>query len=322
MLAIEVSDLKKSYGSLKAVDGISLNVKAGEIFSMLGPNGAGKTTTVEILEGLRHRDSGSVSVLELDPWKQGYELHRKIGVIPQGFAFFDKSTPREAIKYYGDLFDVPVDPDQILREVILEDAANNRYENLSGGQKQKVGLALALVNNPELLFLDEPTTGLDPQARRAVWEVIRNLKKAGRTIVLTTHYLEEAEHLADRVAIMNKGRIIAAGSPLDLIAQYSTSEHLRVTCDRSLYEYVKANTNLEAQYDDQQRYLLILLRNRGDAVAAFDSIVKSNQEWSDLSTERDSLEDIFIKLVGVRLDEEGSIPETTLPDSGYQKATA
>jgi len=152
---------------LKAVDGISFTVNEGEVFGLLGPNGAGKTTTVEILEGLRKRDSGTVKVLGLDPWKNGADLHRKIGVIPQQFTFFEKATPLEAIKYYADVFGVKdVNPEQILREVLLEDSAKNLFENLSGGQKQKLGLALSLVNSPDLLFLDEPTTGLDPNARR------------------------------------------------------------------------------------------------------------------------------------------------------------
>lgn len=193
MSAIEVNALEKSYGHLKAVDGISFSVAQGEIFSLLGPNGAGKTTTIEILEGLRRLDKGDVKVMGLDPWTHGYELHKKIGVIPQGFRFFDKSTPKESINYYASLFDVKVDAEKILDEVILRDSEKMVFENLSGGQKQKMGLALALVNNPELLFLDEPTTGLDPQARRAMWDVIRSLKKQGKSILLTTHYLEEAE---------------------------------------------------------------------------------------------------------------------------------
>ena len=211
MRAIEVASLAKAYGDLKAVDGVSFGVEKGEIFSLLGPNGAGKTTSVEILEGLREKDAGEVKVLGLDPWREGYSLHAKIGVIPQGFRFLDYPTPREAIRYYSALFGKKVDADALLKRVILEDAADLYFMKLSGGQKQKMGLALSLVNDPELVFLDEPTTGLDPQARRAVWEVIRNLKKEGRTVLLTTHYLEEAETLADRVAIMHHGRFIASG---------------------------------------------------------------------------------------------------------------
>jgi ABC-2 type transport system ATP-binding protein len=224
MAAIEVSSLKKAYGPLMAVDGISFAVDKGEVFSLLGPNGAGKTTTIEILEGLRERDAGDVRVLGLDPWKSGYELHTKIGVIPQGFKFVDYATPKEAIGYYADLFGTKVDVRSILRKVILEDSANIYFSKLSGGQKQKVGLALALVNDPELFFLDEPTTGLDPQARRAVWEVIRTLKTEGKSVMLTTHYLEEAEELADKVAIMDKGKIITSGTPNEIIARYGNVE--------------------------------------------------------------------------------------------------
>lgn len=231
MPAIEVNALEKAYGHLKAVDGISFSVEQGEIFSLLGPNGAGKTTTIEILEGLRQRDKGEVKVMGLDPWIEGYNLHKKIGVIPQGFRFFDKATPKEAIYYYASLFGVTVDADKILDEVILSDSKKIIFENLSGGQKQKLGLALALVNNPELLFLDEPTTGLDPQARRAMWNVIRSLKKQGRSILLTTHYLEEAELLADKVAIMTKGKIIAAGSPQDLVNQYGSPKKMVTVSD-------------------------------------------------------------------------------------------
>jgi len=239
MSAIEVTSLKKYYGQLKAVDEISFSLTQGQILSLLGPNGAGKTTTVEILEGLRERDSGDIKVLGMDPWREGYKLHRKIGVIPQGFRFFDKATPREAVKYYADLFNVKVDPDQILREVLLEDSRSTIFENLSGGQKQKLGLALALVNNPELFFLDEPTTGLDPQARRTVWEVITSLKKQGRSIFLTTHYLEEAEKLADEVAIMNKGKIIASGTPQELINTYGSGKRQVMVTDSLEDVFVK-----------------------------------------------------------------------------------
>ena len=222
MVAIEVSSLKKAYGSLRAVDGISFSVGDGEVFSLLGPNGAGKTTTIEVLEGLRQRDSGDAKVLGMDPWKDGYEIHKKIGVIPQGFKFVDYATPREAVKYYADLFGVKVDAHAILKKVILEDSADTYFSRLSGGQKQKVGMALSLVNDPALVFLDEPTTGLDPQARRAVWDVIRTLKSEGRSVLLTTHYLDEAQELADVVAIMNHGKIIATGTPAEIISVHGT----------------------------------------------------------------------------------------------------
>jgi ABC-2 type transport system ATP-binding protein len=232
--AIEVTSLRKAYGPLNAVDSISFSVNKGEVFSLLGPNGAGKTTTIEILEGLRERDAGEIKVLGFDPWKSGNKLHEKIGVIPQGFKFVDYATPKEAIRYYAALFGVKADADAILRKVLLEDSANVYFSKLSGGQKQKVGLALALVNDPELFFLDEPTTGLDPQARRAVWDVIRNLKSEGRSVLLTTHYLEEAEELADRVAIMNKGKIITSGTPAEIIERYGSGETVMVRKRESL----------------------------------------------------------------------------------------
>ncbi|MDH2900652.1 MAG: ABC transporter ATP-binding protein [archaeon] len=297
MSVIETHDLKKSYGFLQAVKGISFDVRSGEIFSMLGPNGAGKTTTIEILEGLRTKDSGDVNVLGLDPWKNGYELHKRIGVIPQGFRFFDKATPKEAINYYADLFGVKTNAEQILQEVILQDAENNYFENLSGGQKQKVGLALSLVNNPELLFLDEPTTGLDPQARRAVWQVIKNLKKAGRSIVLTTHYLEEAEQLADRVAIMDDGLIIATGSPHEIEQRFGSQERIKVIGGRQLADYIKTNSNFKVTYDDSTSEIEIAIQSKNDALMAVRLIEQSGLDWSDLSTEKDSLEDIFLRLI-------------------------
>ncbi|MHB1908411.1 MAG: ABC transporter ATP-binding protein [Nitrososphaerales archaeon] len=305
MSAIIVHDLAKSYGSLQAVKGVSFEVRAGEIFSILGPNGAGKTTTIEILEGLREKDSGEIQVLGLDPWKQGYALHRKIGVIPQGFRFFDKSTPKEAINYYSSLFGEKSAADQILKEVLLQDAADVYFENLSGGQKQKVGLALSLVNSPELLFLDEPTTGLDPQARRAVWQVIRNLKEAGRSIVLTTHYLEEAEQLADDVAIMNHGEIIASGSPSQIVAQFSSGEKVSLFGGKKLADYLAARSALATKYDEKSGEIEIKILNKSDALLVLKMIQESGLDWEDLSIEKESLEDVFIKLVG-SVDEEGS----------------
>lgn len=312
MSAIDVSGLQKSYGSLKAVDDISFSVRTGEVFSLLGPNGAGKTTSIEILEGLRSRDAGDVRVLGVDPWASGYTLHRKLGIIPQGFSFFPKITPREAIRYYGELFGVKTDPDNILSKVLLEDAARTYFEDLSGGQKQKTGLALALVNNPELLFLDEPTTGLDPQARRAVWEVIRELKREGRTILLTTHYLEEAEQLADRVAIMNKGKLIASGTPAEIIQEHGSGERLEVRGEKKLADYLSQTTGLDVEHDDNGT-IRIAIREKHDALVAVESLDRSQMEWNDLRTRRDSLEDIFVRLVGGVIEEQGEMREVKRP---------
>ena len=305
MIPIEVSSLKKYYGEIKAVDEISFTVDEGEIFGLLGPNGAGKTTSIEVMEGLRKKDGGVVKVLGLDPWKDGYELHKKIGVIPQEFTFFEKTSPREAIIYYADLFGVKVDPDEILKEVLLEDSAKVMFDNLSGGQKQKTGLALALVNSPELLFLDEPTTGLDPNARRAIWEVIRGLQAKGKTIILTTHYLDEAQQLSDRVAIMNLGHIAAIGTVDEIIAEHGSGERLEIHGTKKLADYIKKNTDLKVEYCEGM--VSIPLKQKIDALAALAAAEQSKLDWGEIQTRRDSLDDVFIKLVSGMVDEHGEI---------------
>lgn len=307
MLPIEVSQLKKYYGDLKAVDGISFTVKPGEVFGLLGPNGAGKTTTIEILEGLRDKTGGEVKVLGLDPWRNGYEIHKRIGVIPQDFTFFEKTTPREAIKYYADLFSVKVNADEILKEVLLEDMAKKNFDTLSGGQKQKTGLALSLVNSPEMLFLDEPTTGLDPNARRAIWEVIRGLKAKGRTIILTTHYLDEAQQLSDRVAIMDHGHIVAMGTTEEIIRQHGSGERLEIHGSQKLADYIKANTELEVDFSKVKSEITIPLKKKIDALAALAAAEQSGMEWGDIQTRQDSLDDVFIKLVSEPLGEQGDM---------------
>ncbi len=311
MAPVEVSNLKKYYGDIKAVDGISFKVNEGEVFALLGPNGAGKTTTIEIMEGLREQDAGDVKILGLDPWKDGYELHKRIGVIPQQFTFFEKTTPREAITYYSDLFGVKADPDEILRQVLLEDSAKNRFENLSGGQKQKMGLALSLVGSPELLFLDEPTTGLDPNARRAIWEVIKGLKERKKTIILTTHYLEEAEHLSDRVAIVNQGHIVAMGTSDEIIEQFGSGERLEIHGSEKLAEYIKTNTELTVDYDQTKHIISIPLKHKIDALAALAAAEQSKMDWGEIHVRRDSLEDVFIKLVRGAVDESGNVTTGT-----------
>jgi ABC-2 type transport system ATP-binding protein len=315
MLPIEVSGLKKNYGDLKAVDGISFSVQQGEVFGLLGPNGAGKTTTIEIMEGLRERDGGDVKVLGFDPWKKGYEVHKKIGVIPQEFTFMEKTTPREAILYYADLFNVKCNPDEILKDVLLDEKTKTYFEDLSGGQKRKTGLALSLVNNPELLFLDEPTTGLDPNARRAIWEVIRGLKAKGKTIILTTHYLDEAQQLSDHVAIMDHGHIVAMGTTEEIIAQHGSGERLEIQGSQKLADYIKANTELEVNYDHPRNVINIPLKKRIDALAALAAAEQSGMEWGQIQTRQDSLDDVFIKLVSEPLGEQGE----TAQESGKKR---
>ncbi len=307
MLPIEVSQLRKNYGDLKAVDGISFTVKEGEVFGLLGPNGAGKTTTIEIMEGLRERDGGDVKVLGLDPWKKGYELHKKIGVIPQEFTFFEKTSPREAVLYYADLFNIKVDPDEILKEVLLEESKKTFFEDLSGGQKRKTGLALSLVNSPELLFLDEPTTGLDPNARRAIWDVIRNLKAKGKTIILTTHYLDEAQQLSDRVAIMDHGHIVAMGTTNEIIKQHGSGERLTIQGTQKLADYIKANTELQVDFDKTKGEIVIPLQKKIDALAALAAAEQSGMDWGELQTRQDSLDDVFVKLVSEPAGEQGEM---------------
>ena len=213
--AIKVEKLTKRYGDLLAVDDISFNVKQGEVFALLGPNGAGKTTTVEIIETIRRPTSGIVRLLGMDVTKQKRDIVPRIGVLPQGFSSFDRITVRETMQYYSRLFCCKnADIDGLIELVNLKDKAKEQYMKLSGGLKQRLGIAIALVNDPDVVFLDEPTTGLDPRARREVWDVLLGLKKDGKTVFLTTHYMEEAELLADTVAIISRGKIIAMDSPV------------------------------------------------------------------------------------------------------------
>jgi len=298
--AIEVHGLVKRYGPLAAVDGIDFSVPAGAVFSFLGPNGAGKTTTTEILEGLRRRTEGDVRVLGLDPWTEGVPLHRRIGVIPQDFRFFEKITPKEAIEYYRALFGTKVDPHTLLEKVELADKANSRFDTLSGGQKQKLGLALSLTNNPEICFLDEPTTGLDPHARRAIWEVIRSLKREGRTVFLTTHYLEEAELLADQVAIIHHGKIIAAGSPAEIIQAHGKPARMSVEGSPALAAYLQMNLGAAAVVEDGK--VSVTLHDKGDALKILTAIEESGLPWTSFTTQHDTLDDVFVRLVG-QMDE-------------------
>jgi len=214
---LEVESLKKSFGDLKAVDGISFKVEAGTVFGMLGPNGAGKSTTIEILTGLQKRDQGEIDILGLDIDRDSDLLKEKLGVQLQSPALYEKLTVKEMAELFGSFYEDPLSANEVIEMVGLKDKINERTENLSGGQRHRLAVALAIIGNGEIIFLDEPTTGLDPQSRRKLWDTINLLKKNGKTVFLTTHYMDEAEKLCDQLLIIDNGRVIAEGSPKSLL---------------------------------------------------------------------------------------------------------
>ncbi len=232
--AIVVNDLSKAYGAHEAVRGLTFSVRRGEVYGLLGPNGAGKTTTVEILEGHRHRDGGEVSVLGHDPARRGAELRSRMGIVLQSCGTYPHLTVRETVAHWASLYPAPRSVEEAIALAGLEEAADRRARTLSGGQQRRLDFALALIGDPELIFLDEPTVGFDPAARRAAWEVVRALRDLGKTVLLTTHYLEEAQALADRVAIIKDGAILACGSPRSSAAPVrSCSSHVGSSVSRS-----------------------------------------------------------------------------------------
>jgi ABC-2 type transport system ATP-binding protein len=225
--AVVVEDLRKRYGEHEALRGVSFEIRESEVFSLLGPNGAGKTTTIEILEGYRRRDGGSVSVLGIDPARAPREWRARIGVVLQSSAMYENLSVRESLALFGGYYESPRPVDEVIGVVGLEEKAHTLVRKLSGGQRRRLDFGLALVGDPELIFLDEPTTGFDPAARRAAWRTIRSLRGLGKTILLTTHYLDEAEQLSDRVAVLREGRIVASGTPADLTRTPATEIRYR-----------------------------------------------------------------------------------------------
>jgi ABC-2 type transport system ATP-binding protein len=275
--AISVRDLTKSYDGVDAVRGISFDVAVGEVFGLLGPNGAGKTTTVEILEGYRTRDGGEASVLGHDPEASSRALRERVGVVLQHSENHPLLTVRETHRTFAGYYDQPRNVDEVIELVGLGDKQDARVKTLSGGQKRRLDLGIALVGDPELVFLDEPTTGFDPAARRSAWEMIRSLRSLGKTVLLTTHYLDEAQQLADRVAVISAGRIVALGRPADLIADTRRTE-IRHRVDGEL---------LVIETDDPTRALHELT---GEALAA-------GRRLEHLEVRRPTLEDVYLELV-------------------------
>lgn len=297
MAAIEVSGLRKIYGSLAAVDGLDLTVEAGEVVALLGPNGAGKTTTVEILEGYRQRDAGEVRVLGMDPQTGGRPFRERIGVVLQEAGFEDNFTPRELIRLHAGYYPHPRPVDDVIRLTGLGEKADARVRTLSGGQRRRLDLALGIVGGPEMIFLDEPTTGFDPSARRHAWELVDGLRDLGATILLTTHYLDEAEHLADRVIIIDHGRIVASGTPAELSAAAGSETVIsfRLPAGVTTADLPDVGTSSRVAGN------LVEVRTTSataDVAALSEWALARDLEFEDLTLARPSLEDIYLDLVG------------------------
>ena len=303
-VAIEVEGLVKSYGARRAVDGLSFSVQKGELLALLGPNGAGKTTTVEILEGYRAPDGGKVRVLGLDPWREGARLKPRIGLMLQQGGVYPTAQPLETLQLYARLYRQPADPEALLRLVGLEDAARARFRRLSGGQRQRLLLALALVGRPELLFLDEPTAAMDPQARQATWEFIRTLRRNGVTILLTTHFMDEAERLADRVAIIDQGRLVALNTPRSLIeGRQVDGQGLRFATRPGLdTEALRGILGAERVCEEEPGSYLAVVEPSPRAIASLAAwLNERNALLTDLRIGHRGLEDVFLSLTGHQL---------------------
>ncbi|HEX8871312.1 MAG TPA: ABC transporter ATP-binding protein [Candidatus Acidoferrum sp.] len=299
---LQVEDLFKRYGSVEAVRGVSFSAEEGEVFGLLGPNGAGKTSTVEILEGLRVPDSGRISVCGLDPQKNALELKNLIGATLQATSLPDKLRVIEALRLFAGFYKRTRDVNDLLGRFGLEEKRHAFYSQLSGGQKQRLALALALVNDPRVLFLDEPTSGLDPQARREIYSVIEELRHEKKTVVLTTHYIEEAERLCDRVAIVDHGKVIALGTPRELKQRSANTTRIEARFARPASN--GALKGLDGVVDAREvdgAYVLHCQRTAPAIVALVKHLEAENNELVSLEISTPSLEDVFIELTGRRL---------------------
>ena len=302
---IQVAGLKKSYGSVQAVKGLDFEVRAGEVFALLGPNGAGKTTTVEILEGLRARSGGSVSVLGFDPEVQTLALKDRVGVCLQQTNLQEKIRVSEAMELFASLYTRTLDSEGLLKRLQLWEKRRSLYSQLSGGQKQRLALALALLNDPQVLFLDEPSAGLDPQARLEIHELVQDLRREQRTILLTTHYIEEAEKLCDRVAIVDEGRIIAIGTPREIQQRALSSSVIEIECAQVVECDVPHFQDADKiSLDDRRTRIAVTSRRPARTVVELVKwLDEHGLELADIRIQRPSLEDAFIELTGKSLRE-------------------
>lgn len=299
---VQVKQLRKTYGEVKAVDGVSFVVREGEIFGVVGPNGAGKTTTIECIEGLRRPDEGSVRVLGMDPQRDGYELRQSIGVQLQEASLPHRIKVWEAMDLFASFYRRSVDWQPLLEQLGLVEKWNVPFAKLSGGQKQRLFIALALVNDAELIFLDELTTGLDPQARRAMWRLVRDICRRGKTVFLTTHYMEEAERLCDRVAIMDYGKIVALDTPENLIRSLGTERRLVFNVDGHFDEKLDGEPLLAVSAVSRVERVgeRVVIQGQEDGLVSgvVNALELSGIPYRDLRTEQPSLEDVFLALTG------------------------
>ena len=302
--AVTIDNLTKKYGNSTVVDGVSFEVEQGEIFALLGPNGAGKTTTVEMIEGLRKPNSGSISILGIDAIKEREKTYELIGVQLQSTTLYDKIKIKEVVDLFSGYYQKSVPTDQLLDSLSLTDIQNNYVTTLSGGQKQRVALAIALVNDPEVIFLDEPTTGLDPQARRNLWSIVEDLKAKGKTIVLTTHYMEEAEQLCTRVGIIDHGKIIALDTPRNLITKADLESTVEVTyAGHDGEEIFGKIPGVSEVIRDDNRFILHTKKAPSVLRELINLAEKNSMQLDNMSSRQGTLEDVFLLLTGRTLRE-------------------
>jgi ABC-2 type transport system ATP-binding protein len=307
-LPLSIRGLHKTYGSVTAIDNLDLEAYPGECFGLLGPNGAGKTTTIEICEGLTEPDSGTVELLGLSWRKNARELRERIGIQLQETQFPEKLTVEEILRLFHSFYRRSTPVAQVIETVQLGEKKSARAGGLSGGQKQRLAMACALVGEPELLFLDEPTTGLDPQARRHLWDLVEELKRAGRTIILTTHYMDEAERLCDRVAVMDHGRIIALGTPHELIRSIGAEHIVEFAVeagagDRGI-EALQTVEGVRCTRSPNGRYQLSVSELHKSVPELFDELARRGVKLTELRTHSATLEDVFVSLTGRNLRDE------------------
>ncbi len=297
--AISVDNLFKAYEATLAVNGISFEVRHGEVFGMLGPNGAGKTTTIEIIEGLRTADKGTISVLGMDVSKHIRAVKERIGVQPQTPGLFPTLKVHEIIEFFRSLYSRSIPSAEVIEMISLQESRNVLVKNLSGGQQQRLSVSLAFINDPDIIFLDEPTTGLDPQARRTMWEVIERFRNIGKTIFLTTHYMEEAERLCDRVAIMDHGKIIALGTPKRMIEEHFKENAIQFRMTDYLGPEAMAGLTGVTNIAEEGEDIILYTENIPTTISALLNLASARSaELSDLFIRQATLEDVFLKLTG------------------------